>query len=77
MSNPEQFLPRLWATSGVGGCGVVHTGGQDVGLISSLLDLHPALESLLLVPDISLSEECLQGWMYVCSAQEQTNTHRQ
>lgn len=61
--NPEQFLSRLWATSSVGGCGFGHTGGQDAGLIITQLDLNPAPDGLLPVPDTSLSK-CLEGWMH-------------
>lgn len=49
-SYPGQFLPPVWGTSNI-----VGFGGQDVSLIITQSDLHPAPDSLPLAPDTSFA----------------------
>lgn len=63
-SYPGQFLPPVWGTSNI-----VGFGGQDVSLIITQSDLHPAPDSLPLAPDTSFACGGLErrgggGWTY-------------
>lgn len=49
-SYPGHFLPPVWGTSNI-----VVFGGQDVSLIITQSDLHPAPDSLPLAPDTSFA----------------------